>query len=54
MALAQLSCVDNPIPAIRDRRKGVAGSTGRCNTICGNVDLKGGVYGTNRATRAFC
>ena len=25
--------------------------TGRCNTICGNVDLRGGVYGTNRAPR---
>src|SRR5882762_854701 len=30
----------------------MASSMGRCNTICDNVDLRGGVYGTNRAPRA--
>lgn len=42
-----------PIAAFRDRPQRVAGSMGRCNTVCGIVHLKGGVYGTNRATRAF-
>ena len=35
-------------------KKAAVGSTGQCNTICFNVDLEGGVYGTNGAARAVC
>ena len=35
-------------------KKATVGSTGQRNTIYSNLDLKGGGYGTNGTTRAFC
>lgn len=35
-------------------KKATVGSTGQCNTICSNVGLEDGVYGTNGAARAVC